>query len=47
MRMRKSAANRLRLLGGIAVLALAACATDTIVLTGSARPPISPADVRI
>ena len=47
MRMRKSAANRLRLLGGIAALALAACATDTIVLTGSARPPISPADVRI
>jgi uncharacterized protein YbjQ (UPF0145 family) len=43
---RRSAVSK-RILGGIAVLALAACASDTIVLTGSARPPISPADVRI
>jgi hypothetical protein len=44
---RRSAVSNLRILAGIAVLALAACASDTIVLTGSARPPISPADVRI
>ena len=30
-----------------AALLLAGCATDSIVLTGTARPPISPAEVRI
>ena len=47
MSARKTAASRLRLVGGIAALALAACATDTMVLTGAARPAISPADVKI
>jgi uncharacterized protein YbjQ (UPF0145 family) len=35
------------LFGGVAALALAACASDTLVMTGAARPPISPADVRV
>jgi hypothetical protein len=39
-------ARRLMLAGG-AALVLAACATDSIVLTGTARPAISPAEVRI
>jgi hypothetical protein len=46
MNANKSASGRL-LLAGAAALALAACATDSIVLTGTARPAISPADVRI
>src|SRR5450432_3280473 len=47
MGMRMSAANRLLVLCGVAALGLAACASDTIVLTGTARPPISAADVKI
>jgi hypothetical protein len=43
---RSRLAGRL-LLAGAAALALAACATDSIVLTGTARPAISPAEVRI
>ena len=39
-------ARRLMLAGG-AALVLAACATDSIVLTGTARPAITPAEVRI
>ena len=35
------------MLAGGAALVLAACATDSIVLTGTARPAISPAEVRI
>jgi hypothetical protein len=50
MNVRKSAAGRLRLSSAVlvaAALILSACATDSIVLTGTARPPISPAEVRI
>ncbi len=32
---------------GLAALGLGACASDSVVVTGSARPPISPAEVRI
>jgi uncharacterized protein YbjQ (UPF0145 family) len=46
MRVRKSAAIGF-MLGLVAALGLAGCATDAIVLTGTARPPISPADVKI
>jgi uncharacterized protein YbjQ (UPF0145 family) len=47
MGMKMSGAKRLLALSGIAALGLAACASDTIVLTGAARPPISAADVKI
>jgi hypothetical protein len=47
MDIRNTAASRLWVLAGIAALSLAACATDSVVLTGTARPPISPADVKI
>jgi uncharacterized protein YbjQ (UPF0145 family) len=47
MRAKRSAVGSLRLLGGVAALALAACASDTIVMTGPARPPIAPAEVKI
>ena len=47
MRTRTSAAHRLLALSGFAALSLAACASDSIVVTGTARPPISPAEVRI
>src|SRR5258708_35795097 len=46
MGMKKSGATRLLALSGFIALA-AACATDTVVITGRARPPISPADVKI
>lgn len=36
-----------RLLAFCGCIALAACATDSVVITGTARPPISPADVKI
>ena len=36
-----------RLLAICGSIALAACATDSVVITGSPRPAISPADVRI
>jgi uncharacterized protein YbjQ (UPF0145 family) len=40
-------ASILFILGGSAALMLASCATDSIVLTGTARAPISPAEVKI
>jgi ABC-type sugar transport system substrate-binding protein len=45
MNAKKSASGRLML--AAAALVLAACATDSVVLTGTARPAISPAEVRI
>ena len=44
MGINKSASRLLAICGSIA---LAACATDSVVITGSPRPAISPADVRI
>ena len=45
--MDKSAMTRLTVLTGFMVLALSACATDSVIVTGTARPPISPAEVKI
>jgi hypothetical protein len=39
-------ASRILALSGLIVL-MSACATDSVVLTGTPRPPISPADVKI
>ena len=39
--------TRLTALTGFMVLALAACATDSVIVTGTARPPISPSEVKI
>lgn len=47
MRIKVSGATRLLAISGFMALAAAACATDTVVITGKARPPISPADVKI
>jgi uncharacterized protein YbjQ (UPF0145 family) len=47
MSSKKSAANSFLALCGVAALGLAACASDSIVVTGTARPPILPAEVRI
>ena len=47
MGMTMSGATRLLAVSGLIALAAAACATDTVVITGKARPPISPADVKI
>jgi hypothetical protein len=47
MSIKKSAANSFLALSGMAALGLAACASDSIVLTGAARPPIPPSEVRI
>jgi uncharacterized protein YbjQ (UPF0145 family) len=47
MSIKKSAANSFLTLSGMAALGLAACASDSIVLTGAARPPIPPSEVRI
>jgi hypothetical protein len=53
---KKSAARRFQAFGlaalgltalGLTALGLAACASDSIILTGAARPPITPAEVRI
>ena len=46
-RMDKSTVTRLTVLTGFMVLALSACATDSVIVTGTARPPISPAEVKI
>jgi hypothetical protein len=46
-RMDKSAMTRLTALTGFVVLALSACATDSVIVTGTARPAISPAEVKI
>jgi hypothetical protein len=45
--MDNSAMTRLTALTGFMVLALAACATDSVIVTGTARPPISPSEVKI
>jgi hypothetical protein len=42
-----SGTARLLVLSGFIALAAAACATDTVVITGRARPAISPGDVKI
>src|ERR1700726_3436601 len=47
MRTKTSGARRLLALNGFAALRLAACASDSIVVTGTERPPISPAEVKI
>src|ERR1700733_3929605 len=47
MSIKKSAANSFLALSGMAALGLGACASDSIVLTGAARPPIPPSEVRI
>jgi hypothetical protein len=47
MSTRKSAAYSFLALVGVSALGLAACASDSIVLTGAARPPIPPSEVRI
>lgn len=47
MAIKKFISSRLLALGGFAALGLAACASDSVVLTGAPRPPISPTDVRI
>jgi uncharacterized protein YbjQ (UPF0145 family) len=44
---KKSTASRFLALSGMAALGLAACASDSIVMTGTARPPIAPSEVRI
>jgi hypothetical protein len=44
----KLAVTRLFLLAGLAAVALSACgSSDSFVITGTTRPPISPADVKI
>jgi hypothetical protein len=47
--MRTSHRHAIRLFAivSIAALSLAACASDSVVLLGAARPPISPAEVKI
>ena len=48
MRAFKPAAVKLLLLASLTLLGLGACgASDSFVMTGTARPPISPADVKI
>ena len=44
--MDKSTVRRLTAVTGL-ILALSACATDSVIVTGTARPPISPAEVKI
>lgn len=47
MGMNKSLLSRLWVLAGLLGLSLAGCATDSVIVTGSPRPPISPAEVKI
>ena len=47
MIIKNSAASRLCLLASLAAGALAACASDSIVVVGNQRAPISAADVKI
>jgi hypothetical protein len=47
MSIRKTSANRSLALAGFIALSVAACATDSVVITGLSRAPISPADVKI
>ena len=45
--MKNSAVSRILALSGLVALCVAACATDSVIVTGNARPPISPAEVKI
>src|ERR1700755_577799 len=45
--MNKSALSRILALSSLAALSTAACATDSVIVTGSPRAPISPAEVKI
>src|ERR1700742_263911 len=45
--MNKSALNRFLVLSLLAAIGVAACATDSVIVTGRPRPPISPLDVKI
>jgi hypothetical protein len=44
---KKFTAGRLLVLSGFIALSLAGCATDSVVIVGAPRAPISPADVKI
>jgi uncharacterized protein YbjQ (UPF0145 family) len=44
---KQSTASRFLALSSMSALGLAACASDSIVMTGTARPPIAPSEVRI
>jgi hypothetical protein len=45
--MKNSAMCRILALSGLVALCVAACATDSVIVTGNARPPIPPAEVKI
>jgi hypothetical protein len=45
--MNTSALNRFLGLSGLLALGITACATDSVIVTGSPRAPISPAEVKI
>ncbi len=45
--MNKSVLSHLFAAAGLMVLAISGCATDSVVVTGRVRPPISPAEVKI
>jgi hypothetical protein len=45
--MKTLAPSRILVLSGLAALLVAACATDSVIVTGNARAPISPAEVKI
>jgi hypothetical protein len=45
--MNKSASSRILALSGLVALSVVACATDSVIVTGNQRPPISPAEVKI
>src|ERR1700733_4706018 len=45
--LKNSAVSRILALSGLVALCVAACATDSVIVTGNARPPISPAEVKI
>ena len=47
MKIHTAAASRLCALGGVIALCVAACATDSVVVTGRVRPAISPAEVKL
>jgi uncharacterized protein YbjQ (UPF0145 family) len=45
--MNKSAVSRILALSSLVALGVAACATDSVIVTGNPHPPISPAEVKI
>ncbi|HTD72344.1 MAG TPA: hypothetical protein VK652_02375 [Steroidobacteraceae bacterium] len=47
MEIQSTAAWRLFALSGVIALCVAACATDSVVVTGRVRPAISPAEVKL